>query len=435
LAGFYLPGPFFLCKQIVRISVGRRVVVTGVGLVTPLGTGVEKTWSALCAGKSGIGPITRFDASEVGVNIAAEVKDFQVEDHIDKKVAKHLDLFVQYAVAAAGEALRNAGFQITEENAPRVGSIMGCGLGGLPTIEKYHQVALEKGTKRITPFFIPMVIPNMGAGQISIIYGTRGPNLCLTTACAAGTHAVGEAFRSIANDECDVVITGGSESVICPLAVGGFHAMKALSTRNDQPEKASRPFERDRDGFIISEGAGVLILEELEHAKARGATIYAEVAGYGLSGDGYHMAAPPEDGNGAVRCMKMALKDAGMSPEDVDYINAHGTSTPLNDVVETRAIKTAFGDQAYKLAISSTKSMTGHMLGGAGGIEAVFTALSIKHQIAPPTMNLENPDPECDLDYVPNQARKMKIRAAMSNSFGFGGTNAVLIMKQYEDKP
>ncbi len=435
MAGFSLPGLFFLCKQIVRISVGRRVVVTGVGLVTPLGTGVEKTWSALCAGKSGIGPITRFDASEVGVNIAAEVKDFQVEDHIDKKVAKHLDLFVQYAVAAAGEALRNAGLQITDENAPRIASIMGCGLGGLPTIEKYHQVALEKGTKRITPFFIPMVIPNMGAGQISIIYGTKGPNLSLTTACAAGTHAVGEAFRSIANDECDVAITGGSESVICPLAVGGFHAMKALSTRNDQPEKASRPFDRDRDGFIISEGAGVLILEELEHALARGAKIYAEVAGYGLSGDGYHMAAPPEDGNGAARCMRMALKDAGMSPEDLDYINAHGTSTPLNDVVETRAIKTVFGDQAYKLAVSSTKSMTGHMLGGAGGIEAVFTALAIKHQIAPPTMNLENQDPECDLDYVPNQARKMKIRAAMSNSFGFGGTNAVLIMKQYEGKP
>jgi 3-oxoacyl-[acyl-carrier-protein] synthase II len=395
---------------------------------------VEKTWSALCAGKSGIGPITRFDAGEVGVNIAAEVKDFQVEDHIDKKVAKHLDLFVQYAVAAAGEALRNSELQITEKNAPRIASIMGCGLGGLPTIEKYHQVAMEKGTKRITPFFIPMVIPNMGAGQISIIYGARGPNLCLTTACAAGTHAVGEAFRSIVNDECDVAITGGSESVICPLAVGGFHAMKALSTRNDQPEKASRPFDRDRDGFIISEGAGVLILEELEHAKARGAKIYAEVAGYGLSSDGYHMAAPPEDGNGASRCMQMALKDAGMRPEDVDYINAHGTSTPLNDVVETRAIKTAFGDQAYKLAISSTKSMTGHMLGGAGGIEAVFTALSIKHQIAPPTMNLENPGPECDLDYVPNQARKMKIRAAMSNSFGFGGTNAVLIMKQYESE-
>lgn len=414
---------------------GRRVVVTGVGLVTPLGTGVEKTWSGLCAGKSGIGPITRFDAGEVGVNIAAEVKDFQVEEHIDKKVAKHLDLFVQYAVAAAGEALRNSGLQIIEENAPRIASIMGCGLGGLPTIEKYHQVALEKGTRRITPFFIPMVIPNMGAGQISIIYNTKGPNLSLTTACAAGSHAVGEAFRSIVNDECDVAITGGSESVICPLAVGGFHAMKALSTRNDQPEKASRPFDRDRDGFIISEGGGVIIIEELEHALARGATIYAEIAGYGLSSDGYHMAAPPEDGNGAVRCMRMALKDAGMSPEDVDYINAHGTSTPLNDVVETRAIKTVFGPHAYKLAVSSTKSMTGHMLGGAGGIEAVFTALAIRHQIAPPTMNLENPDPECDLDYVPNQARAMKIRVAMSNSFGFGGTNAVLIMKQYEGKP
>lgn len=413
---------------------GRRVVVTGVGLVTPLGTGVEKTWSALCAGRSGIGPVTRFDASEVGVNIAAEVKDFQVEEHMDKKVAKHLDLFVQYAVAAAGEALRSAGFAITPENAPRVGSIMGCGMGGLPTIEKYHQIAMEKGTRRITPFFIPMVIPNMGAGQISIIYGTRGPNLALSTACAAGTHAVGEAFRSIVHDECDVVITGGSESVICPMAFGGFHSMKALSTRNDAPEKASRPFDRDRDGFIIAEGAGVVILEELGHALARGATILAEVAGYGLSGDGYHMAAPPEDGDGAVRCMAMALKDAGMQPEEIDYINAHGTSTPLNDVVETRAIKRVFGEHARKLAISSTKSMTGHMLGGAGGIESVFTALSIRDQIAPPTINLENPDPECDLDYVPHTARKMTIRAAMSNSFGFGGTNAVLIMKRYEEQ-
>lgn len=413
----------------------RRVVVTGTGLVTPLGTGVAKTWSALCAGKSGIGPITRFDASEIGVNIAAEVKDFQVEDHIDKKVAKHLDLFVQYAVAAAGEALKDAKFEITDANATRVGSIMGCGLGGLPTIEKYHKVALEKGTRRITPFFIPMVIPNMGAGQVSIIYGTKGPNLSLTTACAAGTHAVGEAFRSIVNNECDVAITGGSESVICPLAVGGFHAMKALSTRNDEPEKASRPFDNDRDGFIIAEGAGALIIEELEHARARGAQIYAEIVGYGLSGDGYHMAAPPEDGNGAVRCMQMALDDAGMKPEDISYINAHGTSTPLNDVVETRAIKAVFGEHARKLAISSTKSMTGHMLGGAGGIESVFTALSIKNQIAPPTMNLENPSPECDLDYVPNKAREMEIKAAMSNSFGFGGTNAVLIMKKYEGQP
>ena len=410
----------------------RRVVVTGAGLVTPLGTGVAKTWEGLCAGKSGIGPITRFDASEVGVNIAAEVKDFVVEDHIDKKVAKHLDLFVQYAVAAAGEALKDADFEITDVNAHRVGSIIGCGLGGLPTIEKYHQVVLEKGTRRITPFFIPMVIPNMGAGQVSIIYGTKGPNLCLTTACAAGTHAVGEAFRSIANNECDVALTGGSESVICPLAVGGFHAMKALSTRNDEPEKASRPFDKDRDGFIIAEGAGVVVLEALDHALARGAKIYAEVVGYGLTGDGYHMAAPPENGDGAVRCMTMALADAGMKPEDIDYINAHGTSTPLNDVVETRAIKQVFGEHARKLAISSTKSMTGHMLGGAGGIESVFTALAIHHQIAPPTINLENPEPECDLDYVPKTARSMGIRAAMSNSFGFGGTNAVLIMKRYE---
>jgi len=412
--------------------VSKRVVVTGVGLVTPLGTGVEKTWSALCAGKSGIGPITKFDASDIGVNIAAEVKDFEMEEHMDKKVGKHLDLFVQYAVAAAGEALKDADFKITDDNASRVGSIMGCGLGGLGTIEKYHKVALEKGARRITPFFIPMVIPNMGAGQVSIIYGTKGPNLSVTTACAAGTHAVGEAFRSIVHGDCDVALTGGSESVICQLAVGGFHSMKALSTRNDEPQKASRPFDRDRDGFIISEGAGVLVLESLEHALARGAKIYAEVAGYGLSGDGYHMAAPPEDGDGAVRCMKMALADAGMQPEDIDYVNAHGTSTPLNDIVETRAIKRVYGEHAAKLAISSTKSMTGHMLGGAGGIESVFTALAIHHQTAPPTINLDNPGPECDLDYVPHKARQMKIRAAMSNSFGFGGTNAVLIMKKYE---
>ena len=410
----------------------RRVVVTGVGLVTPLGTGVEKTWEGICAGRSGVDHITRFDTSDYDVKIAAEVKDFDAEEFMDKKVAKHLELFVQYAVAGAGMALKDANFSITDENATRVGSITGTGLGGLPTIEKYHQVCLERGPKRITPFFIPMVIPNMGAGQISIIYKTKGPNLATCTACAAGTHAVGEAFRSVARGDADVVITGGSESVICPLAVGGFNSMKALSRRNDEPSKASRPFDRDRDGFIISEGAGILILEELEHAKARGAKIYAEMVGYGLSGDGYHMAAPPEDGDGAVRCMQMALADAGMKPEDIDYINAHGTSTPLNDVVESRAIKQVFGEHAKKLAISSTKSMTGHMLGGAGGIEAVFTALSLYHQIAPPTMNLENPSDECDLDYVPNAARKMDMRAAVSNSFGFGGTNAVIVMKRYE---
>jgi 3-oxoacyl-[acyl-carrier-protein] synthase II len=410
----------------------RRVVVTGVGLVTPLGTGNEKTWNGLCAGKSGIGPITRFDTSDHAVRIAAEVKDFIAEDFIDPKTAKHLDLFVQYAVAAAEMAFTDSGFAVTEENAPRVGVITGCGLGGLSTIEKYHQVCLERGPKRITPFFIPMVIPNMGAGQISILKKIKGPNLSVTTACAAGTHAVGETFRMISAGDCDVAVTGGSESVICPLAVGGFAAMKALSRNNDFPEKASRPFDRDRDGFIIAEGAGILILEELGHAKARGARIYAEMAGYGLSGDGFHMAAPPEDGDGAVRCMKMALADAGMNGDEIDYINAHGTSTPLNDVVETRAIKSVFGDHAKKLAISSTKSMTGHMLGGAGGIEAVFTALSLHHQVVPPTANLENPDDECDLDYVPGSARDMKIRAAMSNSFGFGGTNAVIIMKRFE---
>ena len=411
----------------------RRVVVTGTGLVTPLGTGTEKTWRNLCEGKSGIGLITRFDTSDYSVKIAAEVKDFIAEDFIEPKLARHLDLFVQYAVAAAGMAVNDAGLTIDDASANRVGVFTGNGIGGLSTIEKYHKIALERGPRKITPFFIPMVISNMSAGQISIVHGARGPNLSLTTACAAGTHAVGEAFRSISRGDCDVAITGGSESTICPLAVGGFNAMKALSRQNENPEKACRPFDKDRDGFIISEGGGMMILEELEHARQRGADILAEVVGFGLSGDGFHMAAPPEDGNGAVRCMQMALDDAGLEPGDIDYVNAHGTSTPLNDVVETRAIKTVFGAHAYKLAVSSTKSMTGHMLGGAGGIESVFMALSIKNQIIPPTVNLENPDPECDLDYVPNTARETLIRAAISNSFGFGGTNAVLVMKKFEE--
>ena len=410
----------------------RRVVVTGLGLVTPLGTGVDKTWEGLLAGRSGIGPITRFEAADSEVRIAGEVRDFQVEDFIDKKTAKHLEHFVQYAVAAAKMALDDAGLAITPDNETRVGVVTGCGLGGLPTIERYHQVLMERGAKKITPFFIPMVIPNMGAGQISIIFKLKGPNLSVTTACAAGTHAVGEAYHSILRGDCEAAITGGSESVICPMAVGGFHAMKALSTRNDEPEKASRPFDRDRDGFVIGEGAGMMMLEELEGAKARGARIYAEVTGCGLSGDGYHIAAPPEDGEGAVRCMRMALERAGLKPADIDYINAHGTSTPLNDQGETLAIKTVFGEHAYKLAVSSTKSMTGHLLGGAGGIEAVFTALAIHHQTAPPTINLDNPDPACDLDYVPRVARRMPIRVAISNSFGFGGTNAVLVMQRYE---
>ncbi len=409
----------------------RRVVVTGTGLVTPLGIGVQKTWEGLCDGRSGVDLITRFDTSDHSVKIAAEVKDFVVEEFIDRKVAKHMELFVQYAIASAIMARDDAGLEITDVNAERVGVFTGNGIGGLPAIEKYHKIALERGPKRITPFFIPMVISNMSAGQVSITLGAKGPNLSVTTACAAGTHAVGEAFRSVSRGDCDVAIAGGSESTVCSLAVGGFNAMKALSRRNDDPQAASRPFDRDRNGFVIAEGGGMMVVEELEQARKRGATIYAELVGYGLSGDAHHIAAPPEDGDGAVRCMKMAIADAGMAPEDIDYINAHGTSTPLNDVVETGAIKRVFGDHARKLAISSTKSMTGHMLGGAGGIESVFTALAIHHGVIPPTINLENPDPACDLDYVPNVAREMKIRAAVSNSFGFGGTNAVLVMKKF----
>ncbi len=411
----------------------RRVVVTGVGLVTPLGTGTQKTWDSLVNGRGGVGRITRFDAGAQTVHIAAEVKDFDVEAFLDKKQAKHLDLFVQYALAAADMAMVDAGLTIAEDVAERAGVITGCGMGGLPTIEEYHQVVMERGPKRITPFFIPRVIPNMPSGHISMRFGAKGPNLALSTACAAGTHAVGEAFRHIAFGTCEVCITGGAESVVCPLAVGGFSAMKALSSRNDEPERASRPFDRDRDGFIIAEGAGMLVLEELEHARRRGAVIYAEVVGYGLTSDAYHIAAPPEDGEGAARCMAQALRSAGLAPEDIDYINAHGTSTPLNDRCETTAIKTVFGDHARKLAISSTKSMTGHMLGGAGGIEAAFTALTLRHGVIPPTINLDTPDPDCDLDYVPKTAREQQVRVAMSNSFGFGGTNAVIILRRYDD--
>ncbi len=410
----------------------RRVVVTGLGLVTPLGTGVVKSWQNICSGVSGVDLITRFDTSDYGVKIAAEVKDFQVEDFFEKKEAKRLDLFVQYGLAAALMAFKDSGFEVTEENSERVGVITGCGMGGLPSIEKYHSVCLEKGPKKITPFFIPMVIPNMASGHISMAIKSTGPNLALTTACAAGTHSVGEAYRHIKYGMCDMVMAGGAEAVICGLGVAGFSAMKALSARNDDPKKASRPFDKDRDGFVMSEGAGMLVLEDYDHALARGAKIYAEVCGYGLSSDAYHIAAPPEDGAGGVRAMKMAIRDSELSPEDFDYINAHGTSTPLNDKCETLAIKTVFQDHAEKLAISSTKSMTGHMLGAAGGIEAVFTALSIYEQIAPPTINLESPSAECDLDYVPNVARKMNIRAALSNSFGFGGTNAVVAMKRFE---
>jgi len=412
--------------------VRRRVVITGIGLVTPLGTGTDKTWDGLINGRSGIARITRFDASDQASQIAAEVKDFDPEVYFEKKQAKNLDLFVQYGLAAADMAVKDSGLSFGDEEAKYVGVITGCGMGGLPTIEDYHSVYLNKGPKRITPFFIPRVIPNMVSGHISMRFGAKGPNLAISTACAAGTHAVGEAYRHIAFGDCDAVITGGAESVVCPLAVGGFSSMKALSTRNDNPEAASRPFDRDRDGFVVSEGSGILVLEELDRALRRGANIYAEVVGYGLSSDAYHIAAPPENGEGAAHCMAMALRNGKIKPVDIDYINAHGTSTPLNDRCETTAIKTVFKEHARKLAISSTKSMTGHMLGGAGGIEAVFTALTIYNGIIPPTINLENSDPDCDLDYVPNTAREKRVEYAMSNSFGFGGTNGAIILKRFD---
>lgn len=408
----------------------KRVVVTGIGLITPLGVGLEATWEALVAGKSGIGPITQFDASEFKTRIAAEVSDFNPEDFIDKKTARRQDRFIQFASAAAGMAMKDSGLKVTEDNADRIGCVMGCGLGGLRTLESTYDTMKTKGPDRISPFFIPMIIGNLAPGQISIDWGLKGPNLCLSTACAAGTHGIGQGYHLVRNGVCSAVVCGGVESTISELGIGGFNAMKALSTRNDDPEKASRPFDKDRDGFVVGEGSGVLILEELESAVARGAKIYAEAAGFGMSGDAHHMTAPAEDG--AVNCMKAALKDAGMKPEDIVYINAHGTSTQLNDSNETKAIKTLFGEHAYKLAISSTKSMTGHLLGGAGGIEGAFTALSIYNGVIPPTINLETPDPECDLDYVPHEARKVVIKTAMSNSFGFGGTNGTLIFKAYE---
>jgi len=410
----------------------RRVVVTGLGMVTPLGTGVGKNWEAVCTGKSGLGPISRFDASEYPCRIAGEVPDFHAEDFMDKKQTRRFDVFIHYAIASAKMAMEDAGLKIDSSNGNRIGCITGSGLGGLTTLEHYHKVLLEKGPQRISPFFIPAIIANMVPGQIAIEFGAKGPNTSIVTACAASCHAVGEAFKLIREGVSDAMITGGSESVITPLAVGGFCAMRALSTRNDEPERASRPFELDRDGFVIGEGAGILILEELTHAFDRGADIYAEVAGYGLSGDAYHISAPAPDGSGAISSMSMAIEDAGLKPENIDYINAHGTSTKLNDEAENRAVKAVFGDHAYKLAMSSTKSMTGHLLGGAGGVESIFSILTINRGVIPPTINYETPDPDCDLDYVPNEARKAKVRAAMSNSFGFGGTNASLLFKAYE---
>lgn len=409
----------------------RRVVVTGVGVVSPLGTGTDKNWQALCAGKSGIGRITRFDPSPFASQIAGEVKDFNPHDFLDKQQVRRFDIFIHYAMASARMAMQDSGLRVDESNGHRVGCITGSGLGGLSMLEHFHQVLLERGPHKISPFFIPGIIANMAPGQIAIEFGTRGPNLSIETACAASAHAVGESFRMIREGIADAMITGGAEAVVTPLALGGFCSMRALSTRNDEPEKASRPFELDRDGFIMGEGAGILILEELDHSLERGAPVYAELIGYGLSGDAYHVSAPHPEGMGAIACMNMALAYAGIKPEEVDYINAHGTSTKLNDLSENKAIKAVFGDHAHKVAISSTKSMTGHLLGGAGGLESVYTVLTLKHGIIPPTINYETPDPECDLDYVPNVARKANPEVAMTNSFGFGGTNASLIFKAF----
>jgi len=411
---------------------GRRVVITGMGLVIPIGIGVETAWKNVCEGKSGIGLLTRFDTNGFETKIAGEVKHFNPELYIDKKEIKKMDLFIHYAIAAAKEALEDAQLAITPENSEQIGVIVGTGLGGLPSIERYHKILLEKGPGRISPFFIPMLIANLASGQIAIQFGPKGPNTCVVTACATGAHCIGDAFRAIVYGDAEAMIAGGTEANITPLTIGGFNSMKALSTRNDEPEKACRPFEKNRDGFVVGEGAGILILEELQFALKRNAKIYGELIGYGYTGDAYHITAPSPDGDGAVRCMKMAIKDARLKPEDVEYINAHGTSTPLNDLTETIAIKKVFGDRAKKIPISATKSMTGHLLGAAGSTEAIFTILAIQDGIIPPTINYEEPDPQCDLDYVPNAARRQPLNIAMSNAFGFGGTNATLVFKKFE---
>ncbi|MGA1862375.1 beta-ketoacyl-ACP synthase II [Deferribacter thermophilus] len=410
----------------------KRVVITGIGLVTPLGVGLQENWENILAGKSGVGYITRFDSSDFPVRIAAEVKDFDKEAFVDKKDIKRFDEFIVLALVAAELAARDANLNFDNIDHEEAGAIIGSGIGGFKTIEDQHAVYMEKGFKRVSPFFIPSVIINMGSGAISIRYGLKGPNSSVVTACATGAHAVGDAFKIIQRGDAKIMFAGGAESAITPLAVAGFANMKALSRRNDEPEKASRPFDVDRDGFVMGEGAGILILEELEHALARGAKIYAEVVGYGMTGDAYHITAPDESGDGASRAMKMAIKDAGITPDKIDYINAHGTSTPYNDIIETRAIKNVFGEHAYKLYVSSTKSMTGHLLGAAGSVEAAYCAMAIKDGVVPPTINLENPDPECDLNYVPNKPINAEVRYALSNSFGFGGTNACLVLKRYE---
>jgi len=407
----------------------RRVVVTGLGLVTPLGTGVDKTWKALCAGESGVGRITRFDPSGYDAQIAAEVKDFDPAQFIEKKEIKKMDTFIHYAVGASQLAVDDAGLKVSPEEATRVGVYIGSGIGGLGSIEHYHDVLKDKGPGRVSPFFIPMTIINLASGQVAIRVGAKGPNSCAVTACATGNHCIGDAYRLIRRNDADVMIAGGAEAAITPLGVAGFASAKALSFRNDEPTRASRPFDKDRDGFVLGEGAGVVVLEELEHARARGARMYAEVIGYAMNSDAYHITAPPEEGEGAVRCMQMAIADAGVQKTDIGYINAHGTST-MADAIETKAIKHVFGEQAYRIPISSTKSMTGHLLGAAGGIEAVFSILAVHHGILPPTINLDHPDPACDLDYVPNKARQANPHVALSNSFGFGGVNACLLFRK-----
>jgi len=408
----------------------RRVAVTGVGLVSPLGVGTAENWHALLEGRSGIGPITRFDATGYPSRIAGEVRGFNPLDYLDKKDVKKSDTFIHYALAASRFALEDAGLRIDADNANRVGVVIGSGIGGLPLIESMHKILLEKGPDRVSPFFIPGLIVNMAAGQVSIHYGAKGPNTSPATACTTGLHAVGDAFRFIQADEADAMIAGGAEAVITPLSIAGFCSMRALSHRNDEPEKASRPWDAHRDGFVISEGCGIVILEEMEAAQRRGAPIYAEVVGYGMSADAYHISAPHPEGDGAVRVMRIALADAEIAPQRIGYINAHGTSTPLGDLSEVRAIKTVFGEHAYKLAVSSTKSSTGHLLGAAGGLETGILALAMRHQIIPPTINLDEPGEGCDLDFVPHKARPVDLEYVMSNSFGFGGTNASIVLRR-----
>ncbi len=410
----------------------RRVVVTGLGMITPVGLDTELSWKALCAGMSGIGLITQFNDKSIPSQIAGEVKGFDPAAYIEPKEIKKMDRFIHLAIAASQMAMDDSGLAIRPENADMVGVVVGAGIGGLPAIERYHSAYIKNGYRKISPFFIPMLIINEAAGQLSIRYGAKGPNSAAVTACATGTHSIGDAFKMIQRGDADAMIAGGTESCISPLGVGGFCAMKALSTRNSEPERASRPFDAERDGFVIGEGAGIMILEELERAQKRNATIHAEVIGYGLSGDAYHLTTPAPNGEGAARCMAMALKDAHITPAEMGYINAHGTSTKYNDEYETMAIKSVFGDHAYTIPVSSTKSMTGHLLGAAGGVEAVVSVLALDRGVLPPTINLENPDPECDLDFIPNTARKKQVNVAMSNSFGFGGTNACLVFRKYQ---